>query len=439
MLSLTAQWLDPDFAPIKAVLHSQECRGSHTAQAITCAFGKMFEMWKITKEKVHVVVRDNARNMAKATSEFGVPSLPCMAHTLQLAVSGGALSQRNIADALAVGRRVVGHFKHSPLACSRFEDIQKELSMPVKKLQQDAPTRWNSTYYMMQSLMEQKRALSAYAADYELPATLNATQWGILEKMTNLLEPFEQLTKDISSAEATAADVIPAVMSLTRLLAKTDESDKGVQTAKRTLLEAVCDRFNGVQSEPLYAIATMVDARYKDRYFDSDKKGEALNMLLSVVDEMAAGGNDHQEEAAAASADDPTQEDWNPAPKKARNKSLQDMYQEILAENDIIKQATAGETASQVHAYLGEVTILKKECPLKYWKSNQMRFPALARVARKYLTAPCTSVDSERLFSAVSNVIDEKRNRIHCDNAEMLIFIQKNLPLSLTQKYNDKN
>ncbi|KAI3377120.1 hypothetical protein L3Q82_000067 [Scortum barcoo] len=340
--------------------------------------------------------------MAKATSEFGVPSLPCMAHTLQLAVSGGALSQRNIADALAVGRRVVGHFKHSPLACSRFEDIQKELSMPVKKLQQDAPTRWNSTYYMMQSLMEQKRALSAYAADYELPATLNATQWGILEKMTNLLEPFEQLTKDISSAEATAADVIPAVMSLTRLLAKTDESDK-------------------------------------DRYFDSDKKGEALNMLLSVVDEMAAGGNDHQEEAAAASADDPTQEDWNPAPKKARNKSLQDMYQEILAENDIIKQATAGETASQVHAYLGEVTILKKECPLKYWKSNQMRFPALARVARKYLTAPCTSVDSERLFSAVSNVIDEKRNRIHCDNAEMLIFIQKNLPLSLTHKYNDKN
>lgn len=322
MLSLTAQWLDPDFALNKAVLHSQECRGSHMAQAITCAFEKMFEMWKISKEKVHVVVRVNACNMAKATSEFGVPSLPCMAHTLQLAVNGGALSQRNIADALAVGRQVVGHFKHSPLACSRFEDIQKEVNMPVKKLQQDVPTRRNSTYYMMQSLVEQKRALSAYAADYELPATLNATQWGILEKMTNLLEPFEQLTKAISSAEATAADVIPAVMSLTQLLAKVDESDKGVQTAKHNLLEAVCNRFKGVQGEPLYAIATMVDACYKDRYFDSDKKGEARNMLLSVVDEMAGGGNDQQEEGAGASADDPSQEDRNPPPKKARNESL---------------------------------------------------------------------------------------------------------------------
>lgn len=305
MLSLTAQWLDKDFVLKKSVLHSQECRGSHTAEAIASAFEGMFETWTIPKENVHVVVRDNARNMAKATSEFGVPSLPCMAHTLQLAVNGGALSQRSIADALAVGRRVVGHFKHSPLACSRFEDIQKELNMPVKKLQQDVSTRWNSTYYMMQSLVEQKRVLSAYAADYELPTTLTATQWGIMEKMITLLKPFEQLTRDISSAEATAADVIPGVVSLTRLLAKMDESDKGVQTAKHTLLEAVSKRFNGVQTEPLYAIATMVDARYKDRYFDPDKKEEARNMLLKVVDEMASVGNDQQEDAAGASAGDP--------------------------------------------------------------------------------------------------------------------------------------
>lgn len=123
MLRLTAQWLDKDFVLKKSVLHSQECRGSHTTEAIASAFEGMFETWKIPKENVHIVVRDNAHNMVKATSEFGVPSLPCMAHTLQLAVNGDALSQHSIADALAVGRRVVGHFKHSPLACSCLEDI----------------------------------------------------------------------------------------------------------------------------------------------------------------------------------------------------------------------------------------------------------------------------------------------------------------------------
>ena len=166
MLSLTAQWLDEDFVLMKAVLHSQECRGSHMADRIALIVEGMFEKWNIPKAKVHVVVRDNARNMAKAAAEFGVLSLPCMAHTSQLAVNGGALSHRNISDALAVGRRLVGHFKHSPLACSKLEDIQKELKTPVQMLQQDVPTRWNSTYYMMESLVEQKRAVSAFADDY---------------------------------------------------------------------------------------------------------------------------------------------------------------------------------------------------------------------------------------------------------------------------------
>ena len=43
MLSLTAQGVDDDFAQRKAVLHSQECAGSHTAAAISKAFENMFE------------------------------------------------------------------------------------------------------------------------------------------------------------------------------------------------------------------------------------------------------------------------------------------------------------------------------------------------------------------------------------------------------------
>ncbi|CAL8371932.1 unnamed protein product [Gadus morhua 'NCC'] len=97
---------------------------------------------------------------------------------------------------------------------------------------------------------------------------------------------------------------------------------------------------------------------------------------------MASVGNDQREAAAGASADDPGQEDQDPPPKRARTGSLQDMYQKILTENDVAKQATTGETATQVHAYLGEATILKTACPFKYWSSTQIRFPALARVAR---------------------------------------------------------
>ncbi|KAL2079845.1 hypothetical protein ACEWY4_023638 [Coilia grayii] len=54
------------------------------------------------------------------------------------------------------------------------------------------------------------------------------------------------------------------------------------------------------------------------------------------------------------------------------------------------------------------------------------RYPDLALAARKYLSAQPTSVDSKRLFSAASDVIDDKRNRILCEKAEMLLFVKMN-------------
>ncbi|XP_035848328.1 zinc finger BED domain-containing protein 4-like [Sander lucioperca] len=107
------------------------------------------------------------------------------------------------------------------------------------------------------------------------------------------------------------------------------------------------------------------------------------------------------------------------------------MYEEILEENVMFEEQDKTGAASQVISYLAEPTIPRNDSPLEYWKRNQAHFPALAPAARKYLCAPCTSVDSERLFSVASDVIDEKRNRMDGEKAEMLIFVKKNLPLVL--------
>lgn len=72
-------------------------------------------------------------------------------------------------------------------------------------------TRWNSSLYMLQSLLQQKRALSVFAAERTLPATLTAHQWELMNKTADVLSPFEELTRDVSRETATAADVIPAI------------------------------------------------------------------------------------------------------------------------------------------------------------------------------------------------------------------------------------
>ncbi|KAJ8346529.1 hypothetical protein SKAU_G00279300 [Synaphobranchus kaupii] len=148
----------------------------------------------------------------------------------------------------------------------------------------------------------------------------------------------------------------------------------------------------------------------------------------------------HSIEGDRAAHDSPHPDD--PPAKRSRadgnNNSLMGMFDEILEENS---DATAHQENKSVDAdlesYLSEPTLHLSQCPLEYWRTNQSRFKCLAQLARKYLSAPCTSVDSERLFSAAGHVMDERRNRLTCEKAEMLLFLKKNLPLihpELTKK-----
>ena len=119
---------------------------------------------------------------------------------------------------------------------------------------------------MTASLLEQKSAISLYAADHQLPATLTASDWTLLEKINTLLAPFEEITKQISFATSTTSEVIPSVIVLKRLLAKQTTEDSGIKTMKATLLAAMGTRFQTVEAEPLYSVSTILDPRYKDRY-----------------------------------------------------------------------------------------------------------------------------------------------------------------------------
>ncbi len=81
--------------------------------------------------------------MVKAMKDGGYADLGCFTHTLQLIVHEGALSQRLVKDTVAICRKIVDHFKHSPLAYSKLKQIQQSLNLPVHHLKQDEPTRWN--------------------------------------------------------------------------------------------------------------------------------------------------------------------------------------------------------------------------------------------------------------------------------------------------------
>lgn len=209
IICLTSQWITDDFKLKKAVLALKKFRGSHNGEAISTIIGSMLTDWNILKSSIHAFITDNAKNMIKGMNNIQLPNISCFSHSIQLIVREGVLNQQIVIDTLKKGRKIVGHFKHSQLAYSRLEDIQIRLNESVKRLQQDVPTRWNSTFTMVQSIVEQKITLQIYSAEFELPCCIMPQDWNVFEKILEILGPFEELTRKVCAAVSKASDVIP--------------------------------------------------------------------------------------------------------------------------------------------------------------------------------------------------------------------------------------
>jgi len=85
--------------------------------------------------------------------------------------------------------------------------------------------------------------------------------------------------------------------------------------------------------------------------------------------------------------------------------------------------------AGEVERYLAQHPVPAATPAVDWWRENEQRFPSVARVAKRYLSAPPTSVASERLFSAAAQVYTDRRNRLAPKRADMLLFLKHNLPV----------
>ena len=200
LLSLTGHYIDKSFQKVSAVLCVEELQGSHTGSHISEKFNVMLTDWKIDKPKVHVVLRDNASNMDKAMRDAGLKSYGCFAHTLQL-FNDGVLTQKSVSDLLAVCRKIDGHFKRSTVAYDKLNEIRRKLKLPEHHLEQDEPTRWNLSLYMLQSVMEQKMALAAYGSDRST-TVLTSMQLDIATKVISILSPMKKSLKKYQQTQA---------------------------------------------------------------------------------------------------------------------------------------------------------------------------------------------------------------------------------------------
>ncbi|XP_065643081.1 zinc finger BED domain-containing protein 4-like [Hydra vulgaris] len=285
---MTAHWLNNEFSQQRAVLRVMHFPESHTGKNISEYLHKGLRSFEIPHTKIHIVLRDNAANMVAGVRDSGFKSIPCFIHTIQLCIHDSILSQQSVKEILVCWRRLATHFHHSPTAAAKLEAIQEQLGTNKHRLIQDVTTRWNSSYNMIERMLDQRVPLATYTANHATQSTLNSFQWGLLDKVFYILEPFKTLTVNLSKREAFLSDVIPSIMALKVFFnqALICEAFLSINTLVEQLKESVDKRLSIFLHDKYLCLSTFCDPRYKLMYQKEDES--VIKKLAKCADSRNA-------------------------------------------------------------------------------------------------------------------------------------------------------
>ena len=79
----------------------------------------------------------------------------------------------------------------------------------------------------------------------------------------------------------------------------------------------------------------------------------------------------------------------------------------------------------EVETYVSSKTITKG--PFQFWRDEKEKFPVLFKLAQRFLSAPSTSAESERLFSTSTAIYTALRRSMSADTFQKLLFLSRNI------------
>nr|XP_024216714.1 zinc finger BED domain-containing protein 1-like [Halyomorpha halys] len=200
-------------------------------------------------------------------------------------------------------KKIVSWFKSSVRAS---DELRASNSL---KLIQSVETRWNSTYYMIERFLSLSSTLNTIVHKHtSAPMMTTASENRDLQDVVTLLEPLLAATKQLEGENyPTISMAIPVAYIIENKIGKISPSCKVGYKLKEVILEPVRKRLT-VENNPVLAISTLLDPRWKKLYFRDPSVleqtiKELKEILTSSLSPKSAqsSDSDHCEERSSSS------------------------------------------------------------------------------------------------------------------------------------------
>lgn len=399
---LTAHYYGKSVSLKSVVLEFKQIPHPHDGPTI-CAFLKStLKEYRITR-KVVSITTDNASNNISAIDmlveelkldsnfSFGFLKFRCTAHILNLAVNKALTELKSLVAGI---RNLVLTINGSSKRIQEFKKLQTDLGrQSALKLVEDTPTRWNSTYAMLDRALLLKDAISQAALEMDDLEEIPYINWPQLEDLVKFLGPFNELTTKLSGEKYPSISIVMAAnRSLMAHLADEEWIDTTIKQAALAF-KVKLEEYEGYLDQPIAVMAAVLDPRLKLDCFDPAAHRFAREMLDTHVRRV----------------------DIEPA-EAPRSPSF---FSRIFVQP----------SSDEVDAYLMEPRASATCNVSEYWANNADRYPKLSRLARTILNIQATSVACERANSRAGLVDTPHRSSLKDDSIRCNVLLNSWLNL----------
>ncbi|KAM1011784.1 hypothetical protein ACFX2C_047087 [Malus domestica] len=396
----------------------------------------------------------------------------CIAHITNIIVSHG---MKRLKNGLLAIRNCVRFVRSSPQRLEFFRQAVNLVKLTCKAtVCLDCPTRWNSTFVMLDVALKFKKAFATMAEDVESPfvayfkevedekdedGVIIACQikgrkrvgppteedWLKVEAFVKFLRVFYDVTLRVSASTHPTVhtglhDIIKIETAINNLESQanmqvglpSEQLLKAMASDMRSKYEKYFDSYHKLN--PLIVIGLVLDPRFKLRHvtqlfkkklsdFEAQlKANEVKDLLHALYDAYAPNveGGKHMKKGPSQAQYSSTSSDV-----VSMEDDLVDEWMHFVEDSDekVVRD--------EVDSYLLDplVQITKEESTkhfniLLWWKMNGTKYPILAAIAKDIFAIQVSTVASESAFSTGGRVISYFRSSLTPKSVEALICMQ---------------
>ncbi|KAI8530204.1 hypothetical protein RHMOL_Rhmol11G0037400 [Rhododendron molle] len=468
-MCLTAHYIDSNWKLHKKILNF--CLvPNHKGETLGKVVEECLVDWGI--DKILTVTVDNASSNSglikflerktkerKSTiSDHKFLHVRCCAHILNLIVCEGL---KDMDTSIMRVRNVVKFVKSSPSRMATFRSCVEKEGITCDLVPcLDVPTRWNSTYFMLERALRYRKAFerledentlfSLSVREDELAeadgvensgkvskrtyGTPTSDDWDMVRLYTSVLSLFHDATERFSGSQYVTCNSFFMDMMLIRLeivrLSEEQENDllKSFARAMKTKFEKYW-KFENVNALLLFGF--VLDPRYKFKYVNwclkkCYEEEVVKQMIVEVKAEMSRfygwyeknGCHGLQVQDVGQSSN--KRKFLSDENGMASLEKMKFQFKMHLEEEDNLV------SKSELERYWMEGCEIDNDQfhLLGWWKANSAKYPILSQVARDILAIPVSTVASESAFSTGGRVLDPYRTSLSPKTAEALICTQ---------------